>query len=43
LTEAGPVRVKENELVIVIVPTPLFDGSATLMAVRETLGGAVRT
>jgi hypothetical protein len=28
---------------MVIAPTALFDGSATLMAVRETLGGAVRT
>ena len=37
------MRVNENELVMVIVPTPLFDGSAILMAVRETLGGAVRT
>jgi hypothetical protein len=42
LTEEGPVTAKENELVIVIVPTPLFEGSATLMAVRETLGGAAR-
>jgi hypothetical protein len=29
--------------VIVIVPTALFDRSATLMAVTETPGGAVRT
>ena len=42
LTEAGPVRLNENELVMVIVPTPLFDGSAVLMAMRATLGGAVR-
>jgi len=41
-TEAGPVSVNANELVIVIVPTPLFDGSAMLVAVRETLGGAAR-
>ncbi len=42
LTDAGPVRVKENVLVMVIVPIPLFDGSATLMAVRVTLGGVFR-
>lgn len=35
------MRVKENELVMVIVPTPLFDGSATLIAVTDTLGGTV--
>jgi hypothetical protein len=42
-TDAGPVRASENELVTVIVPVPSFDGSAMLMAVRVTLGGAVRT
>lgn len=41
-TEAGPATVSENELVIVIAAAPLFDGSATLMALTETLGGAVR-
>jgi hypothetical protein len=41
-TEAGPVSVSANELVMVIVPVPLFDGSAMLVAVRETLGGAAR-
>ncbi len=43
LTDPGPVTLSENELVTVIVPVPLFDGSATLIAVREMLGGAVRT
>ena len=43
LTEAGPVRVRLNELVTVMAATPLFDGSATLMAVTETPGGAART
>ena len=43
LTEAGPVRVRENELAMVIIATPLFDGSATLMAMIETVGGAGRT
>ena len=42
LTEAGPATVSENELVIVIAAAPLFDGSATLIALTETLGGAVR-
>jgi hypothetical protein len=42
-TDPGPVRVRENVLVIVIVPTPLFEGSAMLMAVSVTPGGAVRT
>jgi hypothetical protein len=41
--DAGPVRLNENELVMVMVPVALFDVSATLMAVSETLGGAVRT
>ncbi len=42
MTEAGPATVSENELVIVIAAVPLFDGSATLIALTETLGGAVR-
>jgi hypothetical protein len=41
-TDEGPVTAKENVLVMVIVPVPLFDGSATLIAVNVTLGGAVR-
>lgn len=40
--DAGPVRLNENELVTVIVPVALFDVSAILVAVSETLGGAVR-
>ena len=43
LTDVGPVTARENVLVIVIVPVPLLDGSATLMAVKVTFGGAVRT
>jgi hypothetical protein len=42
-TDDGPATAKENKLVTVIVPVPLLDGSAMLMAVNETLGGAVRT
>jgi hypothetical protein len=41
--DAGPVTVSENELVIVIAAAPLFDGSATLIALMDALGGAVRT
>jgi hypothetical protein len=41
LTEAGPFTISENELVIVTAAAPLFDGSATLMAVSATPGGAV--
>jgi hypothetical protein len=41
--DAGPVSVNVNELVIVTVPVALFEVSATLMAVRETFGGAVKT
>jgi hypothetical protein len=41
LTEAGPFTVNENELVIVMAAAPLFDGSATLMAMSVTPGGAV--
>lgn len=43
LMDACPVTVSENELVIVIAAAPLFDGSATLIALMDTLGGAVRT
>ena len=43
MTEAGPATVNENELVIVIAAAPLFDGSAMLIALTETPGGAVRT
>jgi hypothetical protein len=42
LTGEGPVTERENELVTVIVPVPLLDGSATLTAIREILGGAKR-
>lgn len=42
LTDDGPVTARENVLVTVIVPVPPFDGSATLIAVRVTFGGAVR-
>jgi hypothetical protein len=42
LTEDGPVNVSENELVTMIVPTLDLDGSATLVALSETLGGAIR-
>ena len=42
LTVDGPVTARENELVTVIVPMPLLDESAALMAVREMPGGAVR-
>ena len=42
LTDDGPVTARENALVMVIVPAPLFDGSATLIAVSVTFGGAVR-
>jgi hypothetical protein len=41
-TEEGPVTLSENELVTVIAATPLLEGSATLTAVTETLGGAVK-
>ena len=41
-TDDGPVTARENELVTVIVPVPLLDGSAMLMAVREMPGGAIR-
>ena len=40
--EVGPVRLTVKELVIVIVVTPLFDGSAILVAVSETVDGAKR-
>jgi hypothetical protein len=42
LTDADPVTAKENVLVTTIVLAPLFDGSATLIAVNVTFGGAVR-
>jgi hypothetical protein len=42
-TDDGPVTLSENKLVMVIVPVPLLEGSATLMAVSETLVGAIRT
>lgn len=38
----GPVTEKENVLVTVMVPVALLDGSATLVAVRETLDTAIR-
>ena len=41
-TVAGPATVSENELMIVIAAVTLFDGSATLMALMEALGGVVR-
>jgi len=42
LTEAGPVNASENELVTMIVPTLDLDGSATLVALSEMPGGAIR-
>jgi hypothetical protein len=42
LTDDGPATTRENKLVMVMLTVPLLDGSATLMAVRETLGDAVR-
>jgi hypothetical protein len=42
-TVAGPVRVNVNELVTVIDAAALFDGSATLVAVREMPGEAGST
>ncbi len=42
VTDDGPATASENELVTVMVPAPLLDGSATLVAVREMVGGAVR-
>jgi hypothetical protein len=41
-TDEGPLIARENVLVMTIVPVPLFEGSATLVAVRVTFGGAVR-
>jgi hypothetical protein len=38
----GPVTVSENELVIVTFAVPLFDGSATLVAITEVVPGAGR-
>ena len=40
--EDGPVNASENELVTTIVPTLDLDGSATLVALSETPGGAIR-
>ena len=41
-TDDGPVTASVNKLVMVIVPVPLFEGSATLMAVKEMFGAAAR-
>jgi hypothetical protein len=41
VTVEGPVTARENALVTVIVAAPLLDGSATLVATRETVGGAI--
>ena len=38
----GPVTAREKELVTVMVPVALLDGSATLVAVRETPGGEIK-
>jgi len=38
----GPATAREKELVTVMVPVALLDGSAALIAVRETLGGATK-
>ena len=43
VTDDGPTTARENRLVTVMAPVALLDGSATLMAVSEMLGGAVRT
>jgi hypothetical protein len=43
VTDDGPATARENKLVTVMAPVALLDGSATLMAVSEMLGGAVRT
>ena len=37
----GPVTAREKELVTVMVPVALLDGSATLTAMREMLGGTM--
>ena len=42
LTEDGPVNASVNRLAMVIVPLPLLDGSATLVAVNEMAGDALR-
>jgi hypothetical protein len=42
-TDDSPDTVRENKLAMVMVPVALLDGSATLVAVREMLGDAVRT
>jgi hypothetical protein len=42
LTDGGPLTASENELVMLIVAVPFLDGSATLTAMRETLGGVGR-
>ncbi len=39
VAEGGPVKASEKELVTVIAAVALLDGSATLIAVRETPGG----
>ena len=38
----GPATARVKELVTVMVPVALLDGSAALIAVRETLGGAMK-
>jgi hypothetical protein len=43
VTDDGPATARENMLATVMAPVALLDGSATLMAVSEMLGGAVRT
>lgn len=43
MTDAGPFKVRENVLVILIAAAALFDGSATLVAVSERLVGDGRT
>jgi hypothetical protein len=41
-TEGGPATASEKELVTSMLAVPLLDGSAVLMAISETLGGAGR-
>jgi hypothetical protein len=41
-TVEGPVRASEKELVTAMVAVAVLDGSATLTAMSETLGGAIR-
>ena len=42
MSVVGPVTAREKELVTVMVPVAPLDGSATLVAVREMLGGEIK-